>query len=303
MLTSLLSLYITTLVSPDLPKVSPAGLNTKIVTIKSAALNLENLINGKQIPIKNPYFIAPVIEATGVISVDSETGTVLYEKNAHQRLQIASITKLMTILIVLEENNLSDTVKISNNAASTEGSKMFLRAGEEIALENLIYGAIIGSANDAAIALAEHNAGSVSAFVEKMNRKAKELGLLNTSFNNPVGLDDPNNYSSAYDVAKMAQYIYKHSFVRHAAQLKSLEVKSISGNLTHKLETTNDLLSDELIKFKGLKTGSTGLAGLCLVSYAESNNGNEILTVVLNSPARFTETKILSDWTFRAYKW
>ncbi|MBI4235407.1 D-alanyl-D-alanine carboxypeptidase [Candidatus Peregrinibacteria bacterium] len=291
------------MISPQLPKITPKTFDNKVVTIKSAALNLENLINGKKIPVKNPYFIAPVIEAAGVISVDSETGTVLYEKNAHQKLAFASITKLMTILIVLEENNLSDTVKISGNAANTEGSKMFLRAGEEIALENLIYGAIIGSANDAATALAEHNAGTVSAFVEKMNTKAKELGLLNTHFSNPVGLDDKNNYSSAYDVAKMAQYIYKHSFIRHAAQLKSLEVKSISGNFTHKLETTNDLLSDELFKFEGLKTGSTNLAGLCLVSYVENDNGNEILTVVLNSPARFTETKILTDWTFRAYKW
>lgn len=303
MLTSLLSLYITTLVSPDLPKTNPTSLNNKIVTIKSAALNLENLIEGKKIPVKNPYFIAPIIEATGVISVDSLTGTVLYEKNAHKRLQIASITKLMTILIVLEENNLSDTVKISNNAANAEGSQMFLHADEEIALENLIYGAIIGSANDAATALAEYNAGTVSAFVEKMNKKAKKLGLLNTHFSNPIGLDDPNNYSSTYDVAKIAQHIYKYSFIRHAARLKSLEIKSVSGNFTHKLETTNDLLSDELIKFKGLKTGSTDLAGLCLVAYADNKEGNEILTVVLNSPARFTETKILTDWTFRAYKW
>lgn len=304
MLTSLLSLYITSAISPDLPKATSFNkYNDKIETVKTASMDLSNLVAAKKIPIKNPYFISPLIDASSAISVDIETGTILYEKNAHNKLSIASITKLMTVLIILEENELTEIVSVSANASATEGSKMYLQPQEQIALENLVYGAIIHSANDAAVALAEHNAGTTDAFVEKMNKKANELGLLNTHFANPIGLDDPNNYSSAYDVAKLAQHVYKDPFIRHAAQLKNLEVKSTSGKYIHSLESTNDLLDTDFIDFKGLKTGHTDLAGLCLVSVAEDKNSNEIITVVLNSPARFKETKILTDWTFRAFNW
>ena len=303
MLVSLLSLYITSSVSPDLPQTASLKPSTnKVETVKSASFDLSNLANAKTIPIKNPYHIAPIIHAEGSISVDLDTGTILFEKNAHKKLSIASITKLMTILIILEENELTEIVNVSENAAATEGSQMFLHASEQIALENLLYGAIIHSANDAAVALAEHNAGSVEKFVEKMNRKAKELGLLNTHFQNPIGLDHPENYSSAYDIAKLSQYIYQDSFVRHAASMKTLEVKSTSGKYIHKLESTNDLIENEFIHFKGLKTGHTDDAGLCLASIAEQD-GHNIITVVLNSPARFQETKILTDWTFRAFNW
>lgn len=269
----------------------------------SSALNLviENFENATSAPTKNPYYVSPIIKAKSGITMDMETGSVLYEKNADARLPIASITKLMTILIAMEENNLDETVKISTNAAHTEGSTMFLQTGEEIAMENLIYGALIGSANDAGIAIAEHNAGTVDEFVKKMNKKAKDLGLENTHFSTPVGLDRADNYSSARDVAKLAKIVYQSKFIKHAADLKILEVRSIDKKYTHKLESTNDLLG----KFgvKGLKTGSTDAAGLCLVAIAENDDKHEIITVVLNSPDRFKETKILIDWIFRAYNW
>lgn len=306
MLSSLLNFYIlSTLSAKDLGMVSEiSSVNYEQKTIlKSASASLASFLDLPNAPIKKSQYISPIINAKSVVSLDLKTGGILYEKNANNRLPIASITKLMTILLIIEENKLNDVTTISYNAANTEGSTMFLHEGEEIAIENLVYGAVIHSANDAAVALAEYNAGTVSNFVDKMNKKAKEIGLTNTHFSNPVGLDDSKNYSSAQDIAKLGQIIYKNDFIKHAANLKELDVRSVSGDLTHKLESTNDLLENSYLKIKGLKTGSTDLAGLCLVSIAENDQGNEIITVVLNSPARFTETKILTDWTFRAYNW
>ena len=294
MLTSLLSLYITSVI--HLPMTMPTQESLpKLTFFQSKEIAIT--------PIKKREFISPIIDATSSIAIDIGSGEILFEKNSHQRLSIASITKLMTILIILEENDLTEIVSVSTNAANTEGSSMNLRAQEQIAIENLLYGAIIHSANDAAVALAEHNAGSVSAFVEKMNEKTKILGLLNTHFTNPIGLDNSNNFSSSYDIAKLGEYIYQNDFVGHAAQFRELEVKSVSGKYIHKLESTNDLLGNNFLNIKGLKTGRTDAAGQCLVSVAENDGENEILTVVLNSPARFTETKILVDWVFRAYNW
>lgn len=295
MLTSFISLYIAATMPPDIiPQEELTPKNFDISEIM-AAKTIE--------PVKDPLLISPIIEAKSSIAVDMTSDKIMFEKNAYARLPIASITKLMTVTIVTDENDPTDIVTVSNYAANIEGSQMYLRAGEEITLENLLYGAIIHSANDAAVALAEHNAGSVEAFVEKMNAKAAELGLENTNFSNPIGLDDYNNYSSSYDIAVLAKHIYKNQFVRHAAKLKELEVKSTDGTYSHLLESTNALLDNEYLNIKGLKTGKTDGAGLCLVAIAETTEGNEVITVVLNSPDRFQETKVLVDWIFRAYSW
>lgn len=270
----------------------------------SAQFNFFNLIEEQsEAPVKNSKYISPIIQARSSIVMDLNNGKILYEKNAYDRLAIGSITKLMTVFLILKENKLNDIVTVSNNAASVEGSTMYLRAGEEIAVENLLYGALINSANDAAVALAEYNAGSVDKFVEKMNKEAALLNLSNTNFSNPIGLDQENNYSSSYDIAQLSKYIYQNQFIKHAAKLKELEVKSVSGEYVHNLESTNELLENEYLNIKGLKTGKTEQAGLCLVAIAENDTENEIITIVLDSPARFEETKILVDWIFRAYNW
>lgn len=300
MLTSLLSIYIVSALQGDLKETAAIEEETSI--IKTASLNFSNILESGKAPLKDPYYISPVIEAEASIAIDMNSGQILFEKNIHSRMALASITKLMTILIILEENKLDEVVTISSNAASTSGSTMHLRQSEQITIENLLYGAIINSANDAAVALAEHNSGSVSAFVEKMNLKAKDLGLINTNFSNPIGLDGTSNYSSAFDVAKLAKEVYQYKFIKDAAKMKDFSVSSISGKYTHPLESTNELL-DSYLGIKGLKTGKTDAAGLCFVSVAENENDNEIITVVLNSPARFPETKILVDWVFRAYNW
>lgn len=270
--------------------------------IKTASFDLSNILNSAPIPIKKNEYIKPLIDARSAIAIDEKSGTILFEKNSHQKLPIASITKLMTILIILEENQLSDIVKVKQSAAGTEGSTMYLRTDEEITVNNLLHGALIASANDAAAALAEYNAGSQQEFVKKMNQKAKLLGLTDTHFANPIGLDSSSNYSSSFDIAKLAKEVYKNPLVKEIALMKEFSVQSVDGKYTHKLESTNQLL-DSYLNIKGLKTGRTTSAGECLVSIAEDENQNQILTVVLNSPDRFRETKILTDWIFRAYNW
>lgn len=291
MLTSLLSLYIASIIQTDIPT------NTR-----TASLSFATQIENSNAPIKDPLFISPLIDAKSSIAVDIESGETLFEKNGNTRRPIASITKLMTILIILEENEMDEIVTVSNNAANTEGSTMFLVPGEKITIKNLLYGAMINSANDAAVALAEHNAESVYKFIEKMNQKSLDLGLLNTHFSNPIGLDEKNNYSSASDIATLGIFLYHSDFIKEAAIIKSLQVSSTSEKIKHKLESTNDLL-DSFLDIRGLKTGKTASAGLCLVAIAANKEGKEIITVVLNSPARFQESKILIDWIFRAYKW
>ncbi len=300
MLTSLLSIYIVASLQPEI---------TTEITKTSSPIETTNLFfNSNQntqnpIPIKNYQYISPIINAKGSVIMDRKTGTILFGENIHERMPIASITKLMTVLIILEENDFGEIVKISHNAANIQGSTMFLRPNEEITVKNLIYGALINSANDAAIALAEHNAGNVQNFVEKMNKRALELGLINTHFANPNGFDNPNQYSSPSDVAKLSNFIYNNKLIQKISKIEKTQVRSVNGNFTHHLKSTNELLNNEHWNIKGLKTGRTKSAGLCLTTISEDEEGNEIITVVLNSPARFTETKILVSWTFRAYNW
>ena len=303
MLASIIGFYIAQSLQPIMAmntlKEIPVMESTKFNVNK---LDFTNFLSVNPIPTKKAEFIAPVLSAGSIISIDEETGSTLYEKNAHQSRQIASLTKLMTAVIILEENELSSIVKVPGVANSQDGSQMFLHTDEEITVENLMYGLMINSANDAALALAEYNAGSIDKFVEKMNKKAEELNLKETHFQNPIGLDNKDNYSSAYDLANLARYIYQKDFIRKATVIKEMEVKSTDGKTTHKLKSTNDLL-DSYLKIKGLKTGTTDKAGQCLVAVAENASTNEIITIVLGSPARFSESKVLIDWTFRAYTW
>lgn len=303
MFSSLISFYIASALQPILPMHTTEEIPiVEEATFSIQKLNFSDLLSVSPIPIKRDGFIAPVIEAASAIAMDNQTGEILYERNIHDRRQIASITKLMTAIIILEENDMNSIVTVSSKANHEDGSQMFLRTGEQITIENLMYGLIINSANDAAMTLAEFNAGSEKAFVEKMNQKALSLGLLNTHFQNPIGFDSSTNYSSAHDVAKLARYAYQKEFIKKAAAIKEMEVTSTDKQYTHLLQTTNQLL-DSYLNIKGLKTGSTDGAGLCLTAVAENDNGNDIITVVLGSPARFQESKVLIDWVFRAFIW
>lgn len=254
------------------------------------------------IPVKKLTAIEPVIEADAAIIVDFDSGEILYEKNAKEKLQIASITKLMTVIVALEEGNLEDVVTVSGAASRTEGSKVWLYSGERITLRNLLKAALIQSGNDAAVAIAEHIAGDVPSFVEKMNAKAKELKLYSTHYANPIGFDNVENYSTVSDLSRLAYIAYKNPFIKDTVKLESLTISSTNGEQSHDLKSTNELLSS-FLHVLGLKTGHTEAAGLCFVSVIDNKRGNKVITIVLNSPDRFKETKMLATWAFRNYTW
>ncbi len=266
------------------------------------AWNQADLLGASTVPHYNTKNIAPVIRAKSAIAMDANTGFILYEKNSYDRRPIASITKIMTAIIILEENKLDDIVTIAKKTTLVAGSKIWLAPGEKITVANLLYAALIHSANDAAYALATYNSDTPETFVKKMNQKALELDLKDTHFTNPVGFDEEGNYSSAYDLAILGRYAYEKEFVRKAAVIKEMEISSTNGKLTHKISTTNDLLGSYL-KVLGLKTGTTAEAGQCLVAIIESEKGHDIITVLLDSNARYQETKVLADWIFRTYNW
>ncbi len=278
------------------------AIDTPAPESAKSPVSYEETLPSSSIPVKKEYAVAPVIEARAAIIVDFDSGSVLYEKNPDTKLQIASITKLMTAIIALEEGNLDDSVYVSSKAAQTEGSKVWLYSGEEITLRNLLLAILIHSGNDAAVAVAEHIGGDVPTFVQKMNDKTKKIGLYSTHYENPVGFDALENYSTVRDLALLARYAYRKAFIRDAVIIPSMSISSVDGSLSHDLETTNDLL-EGFMNVLGLKTGHTELAGLSFVSIIENDNGNKIITVVLNSPARFTETKRLASWAFKSYIW
>ena len=186
--------------------------------------------------------------ATAAILVDADSGRVLYEQNADARMLIASTTKIMTALVAIREGNLSDTVKVSKKAAYTEGSSMYLKVGEELTLETLLYGLMLCSGNDAAVAIAEHVGGSEAGFAELMNETAAELGMEHTSFANPNGLDHEDHYSTARDMAVLACAAMNNEIL---ARIVSTRTVTIGGRT---MTNHNKLLSymDGCI---GLKTG------------------------------------------------
>ena len=149
------------------------------------------------------------ISAKSAVLIDSKTGTVLYAKNIHERLPMASTTKIMTAIVAIENSNISDVVTVSKEAVGVEGSSIYLCAQEKLSMENLLYALLLESANDVAAAIAIEVAGSIDAFAELMNSKAQELGLENTHFTNPHGLDNEEHYTTAYELAKVAAYAMK----------------------------------------------------------------------------------------------
>ena len=235
-----------------------------------------------------------------------ETKDVIKEKNAHERLSPASVTKIMSILLILEaidsgKIKLNDMVAASENAVSMGGSQIWLEFGEEMSVDDLLKAVIISSANDACTLLGEYVAGSSSAFVDMMNKKAKELGLKDTNFENCTGLDDDvtNHYSSAYDLAVIACEVMKYDLVTKYSTvwLDSLRNGETELNNTNKLVNTYNGIT-------GLKTGTTSNAGFCLCATA-TRDGMSLVSVVLGSDSsedRFNLSTQLLDYGFANYR-
>ena len=228
------------------------------------------------------------VSATACVLMDADTGLVLYRKNEDQRMLIASVTKLMTALVVLEQGEVDETVTVTA-AHMAEGSSMYLRVGEKLTLEELLYGLLLCSGNDAALALTEC-AGGVESFVALMNEKAAALGMKNTHFANPNGLDDEEHYSTAYDMALLACAAANEPTLRRIASTRTAAI----GGRT--LTNHNKLLSrmDGCI---GLKTGYTKAAGRTLVSCAE-REGHRLVAVTLRDGNDWNDHEMLYDRGF-----
>jgi len=216
--------------------------------------------------------IAPVVQASSVYAIDLNSGEPLYVQNIFEKRSIASITKLMTAMVILDSHTMDEVITVTSTAANIEGSRMFLRQGERIRLDDTIRGLLINSGNDAGLALAIYDAGNEKNFVKKMNAKARMLGLQDTNFANPIGFDHPDAYSTAYDVMHMALAAIQYPLIRETVSLKSATVRSVDAKYTHNLETTNDLLKDTNFKVVGLKTGTTEAAGESVTSILVAPN-------------------------------
>lgn len=241
---------------------------------------------------------APDLTATGVYVYDLGTGVVLYEKNSHTRLKMASLTKVMTSLVALDYYD-TDTVLSVKNGQNANGSTANLKRGDKLIASDLLYALLVPSGNDAAITFAENYPGGYQAFINRMNSKAVEMGLYNTHFVNVSGVESPNHYTTAYDITMIAKAALSRPQFAQIVSTQKVTIKSLKGNL-YPLETTNILLGEQGIY--GVKTGWTPEAGECLVILAESD-GHQVIISLLNSKDRFGEAQSLFDWVFQNYTW
>lgn len=246
-------------------------------------------------------------ETRSVILIEASTGMVLYENNADERLPPASVTKIMTLLLVMEAVDsgtikLTDMVQVSSNAASKGGSQVFLEPGEEMSVDELIKCVAVASANDAAVALGEFVAGSEEGFVDRMNSRAKELGMQNTHFENATGLDDSvtDHLTTARDIAIMSRELMSHETILNYTTIWMDSIRNGAFGLTN---------TNRLIRFysgaNGLKTGSTSKALFC-ISAAAKRDGMQLIAVIMGAPTRDVRNEIakkLLDYGFANYKY
>lgn len=242
----------------------------------------------------------PDIEGEAGILMDMKTGKVLWTKNPDIKRASASTTKILTALVALEKGNLQDLVKVSSNVKKIDGTKVWLRPGEEVTLENLLYAMLVNSANDAALAIAEHIGGSVEGFAKMMNTKAKELGAKNSHFVNPHGLDQEGHYTTARDLAIIAREAMNNEKFREIVQTKKKEWNGMDWK-SH-LVNNNKLLW-QYEGATGVKTGYTSNAGRCLVASARKGE-QEFLSVVLGSTTQafYEDSMALLDYGFDNFK-
>lgn len=277
----------------------------KIADVPKLDLSIINPLPQKVKNYKEPNNIW----AKNYVLIYSNSYYPLAQKNAHQQVSIASTTKIMTAVIALENYNPNDIVTISQNAATQIGSEVMLKIGEKITVESLLYALLVQSGNDAAMALAEHYQGGLNSFVEAMNSKAIYLGLHDTNYKDPAGLDDTGK-STPYDLAIVTSYALTNPLFEKIVKTNEININSIDGKFSHKLTSSNRLIKpDELLYYpqaQGVKTGYTPTAGHCLVSSAQIN-GKRLVGVILNTnessnDASAKESKKLLDWGFSNYE-
>ena len=280
---------------------------------KSNLANAEPAFNSYQaylLPVSEPSYFPiydsktenPVIDAKAGLVYDTRSGRFLFAKNPRIKLPVASLTKILSAIIVLENLDTKEAVVVPKEAIRVDEEKQTLYLGEEITVLNLLKMMLIESSNDAAYALAGHVNSKGINFVDKMNEKAQSLSMNDTNFLDPAGLND-DAYSTLEDLVKLIRYSFKHDLIWEILTEKSIVVKSIDGKIEHRVESTNQLFGVVPDIFGG-KTGYTenALGGMILVVDIPDKN-DKLISVILGSRSRFDDTKKLIDWTKEAYRW
>ena len=249
--------------------------------------------------VENVFAEDLYINAISAIAIDADSKIVLYEKNAYTPIEIASTTKIITALVAIKCGDLNKKIVVSEKAASIRGSEIGLKKGEEVTLKELLYGLLLRSGNDAAIAIAEGISGSVDEFLKLMNEYALEIGLLNSNFESPHGLDSANHYSTAYDLALVTAKAKEIKFFNDIVGCKDIDGKQ--NNFTRSYHNINKILY-LLPNATGVKTGSTGKAGKCLVTSVKIQN-RDVIIVTLNCTPRWKETEKISKYVEKNYEY
>ena len=237
--------------------------------------------------------------AEAVTLLDVQSGRIIFAHNGEKRMRIASLTKIMTAIVAIEHGQLSDQVTVGRNAFAKEGSSIYLKMGEQMSLEHLLYGLMLRSGNDAAVAIAEHVGGSLEGFVYMMNEKAQWIGMSASHFANPHGLDDSDeHFSTANDMAKLTRYALHNEVFREIVKTKWKQVDNPHEAWDYRWYNKNKLLS-LYPGADGVKTGSTKKARRCLVSSA-TREGRQLVVVTLNDPTDWVDHMRLFDYGFRS---
>ena len=260
-------------------------------------MNLKRIFAGVAVGILAAILFLPVkagaISAECAILIDAQTGRVLYEKQAEEKSLIASTTKIMTALVICEQTNVLDRVKIPKEAVGIEGSSMYLKEGEVLTVQELLYGLMLQSGNDAAVALAIYCGGTVEGFTELMNDKAHRLGMTQSHFANPNGLDSPGNYSTARDMALLTAYAMQNPIFAQTVSTKTITIGERC------LRNHNKLLW-QLEGANGVKTGYTKAAGRILIS-SVTRMGRQLIAVTFNAPDDWQDHKTLIEDGFSRF--
>lgn len=281
------------------------GLDTGLLESQDLSLAQEDVINKPQ---KVGESVGVKVTAQSALVIDKKSGKVLFSKNPNDVRAMASTTKVMTALVAIDSGkSLADVVTVPDEAVGIEGAGMKLLKDEQVTFGDLIRGTLVASGNDAAYATAWYaSGGDVDSFIAQMNQKANEMGLSNTHFANPHGLDAENHHTTSKELAQIFLAAIENEILGEIMQMRTVEAHALNADEVHNLKNTNKLLSDVYPYMRGGKTGFTDNAGFCLVSLSASPEDDEIITVVLGSDLsgnQFQDSKALIEWTYNNYSW
>ncbi|MHB1653090.1 MAG: D-alanyl-D-alanine carboxypeptidase family protein [Desulfitobacteriaceae bacterium] len=275
----------------------------KVITALTLALFISFCLVSPVLAVNSPQEL-PRIAGEAAFLLDVQSGQVLFSKNSDERLAPASTTKIMTALLALEYDNLQGTVTVSSTMLDRKkvyGTQIYLTPGEQLPLKDILYAVLLNSANDAAVALAEHVGGDLSRFVVMMNDRAQQMGMLNTHFTNPTGLTENGHYSTAHDLALLAKAAYQNPLFLHYTETKSYMISRSKPNVPTLMVNENKLLWQDG-SINGMKTGYTAQAGNCLVASA-TKDGRQLVGVILKSPGKemFGDMENLLNYGFEEF--